>query len=232
MTKRRATPHKTKKSPAKRTAAVVIHVDPALKREYRRLVAVISQASANEKKDFDVRWEAAGKIVEHSPPLFFAGGIAGAHDFYRKVMREEPRQAERFVRVAKFASPAEEEHYGIAKLDAAIGFVSAKIGMLPEHPPLPIAFDRLRVPVKSGTKSLAHATVAEVRAATTALTGKSKKRPRSAAHTAITHSLEGIASLEDVLVSEREGYLSFHRVPVAALEHFIRAMVKAHKSLK
>lgn len=146
-------------------------------------------------------------------------------------MHEEPRQAERFIRVAKFASPAEEQLHGVSKLEVAIAFVKAKLGSLPEHPPLPVAFDRLRIPVKSGTKSLADASVAEIRAATSALLGTTKKRPRSAAHGAITRSLESVASLRDVATTERDGLLTFHRVPVAALEHFIRALGKAHAQL-
>ena len=220
-----------KKRGKERTAAVVVRVDPKLKREYARLAADIARASANEKKDFDLRWEAAMSIVEHSPPLYLAAGIASVEDFYRDVMHEEPRQAERFIRVAKFASPAEEELYGVSKLEAAIAFVKAKLGTLPAHPPLPVAFNRLRIPVKTGTKALADASVAEIRAATSALLGKGSKRPRSAAHGAITKSLGAVASLRDVATTERDGFLTFQRVPVAAFEHFIRALGKAHAQL-
>jgi hypothetical protein len=122
-----------------------VRVDPALKRAYDNLIALISKASAKEAEDFDTRWEAAARIVEHEPPLYVFGGYKSADDFYRKVMNEEPRNARRFMRVAKLASPRDEETYGVSKLDAALAYVEAKLGHPLEHPPLPVHLSRLRI---------------------------------------------------------------------------------------
>ncbi len=84
---------------------VSVRVDPKLKKAYDALVAVIGEASRKEAEDFDRRWEAAAKIVEHEPPLYVLGGYKNADAFFREVMQEEPRNARRFMRVAKYASP-------------------------------------------------------------------------------------------------------------------------------
>jgi len=144
--------------------------------------------------------------------------------------RRRVRTANRYVRVAKFASPRDEELYGVAKLDAALGFVEAKLGTKLEHPPLPIALDRLRIPVdnaETATKSLDHASVAEIRKATGKLTSASRKKPKTAASAAVEKSLARVSSLKDVRVSERNGILSFVGVPLGALDGFARALINA-----
>ncbi|CAN5797028.1 hypothetical protein BH09MYX1_BH09MYX1_50580 [soil metagenome] len=51
-------------------------------------------------------------------------------------MKEEPRTAERFVRIAKFASPRDEAEYGTAKLDAALqGYVGIVLQEVPDAYP-------------------------------------------------------------------------------------------------
>lgn len=221
---------KTGAKPKKPTAIprpapdVVVKVDADLKRRWDALLQVIDDASQKEKLDFDRRWEAAGEIVDHDPPLYVVGGYENAAEFYREYMKEEPRTARRYVRVAKFASPREEERYGLQRLDAALGFIEAKIGKSLEHPPLPVAFDKLRVPVGDGTKLVADATVAEITAATRKLTSASRKKPASAARSAVEKALAAIASLANVRVHERNGIVSFEGVPLAALAKFGRAV--------
>ncbi len=203
-------------------------VDPVLRRAYARLVAVIAKTAREEMKDFDARWEAAAAIVTHEPPLYYAGGCKNAAEFYRTVMHEEPRNAQRYVRVARFASPAEEQRYGISKLDAAIAFVEAKVGHPVAHPPLPIAFDRLRIPVGAKHHELSKATVPQINAAAAALLGKGKKKPRNEVHAAIERELRKVTSMSTVSVKEEGGLLSFRGVPVAALTHFLRALTHAN----
>lgn len=206
---------------------ITVKVDPKLKKAYDALVALIGEASRKEASDFDARWEAAAKVVEHNPPLYVMGGYENADAFYREVMQEEPRNARRYVRVAKFASPEEETRHGTSKLDAALGFIEAKLGHPLEHPPLPIAFERLRITMGSGTKSLESASVPEITAATSKLTGASRKKPKTPAQSAIGAELAKIDSLGDVRVHEHAGILSFTGIPLAAIHHFIRALTAA-----
>ncbi|HEX7602096.1 MAG TPA: hypothetical protein VF316_10840, partial [Polyangiaceae bacterium] len=220
-TKKTKTPRTTHPAPD-----VVVRVDAKLKKAYDALVAEIQRSSRTEMEDFDRRWEAAGAIVDHDPPLYVVGGHRDAAEFYRAVMKEEPRSARRYVRVARFASPKDEQAYGVAKVDAALGYIEAKLGKPLAHPPLPVALDRLRIPAASGTKSLGTATVAEISAATSKLTVASRKRPKTPARAAIEKALEGISSLADVKVSETHGAVSFGAVPLAALVRFASALAK------
>ncbi len=213
------------------TTQIVLKVDPIMKRTYAALAKIIARTTAQEKKDFDARWEAAGTIVERE--LYRVAGFATADEFYRGVMHEEPRVAQRFVRVARFASPEEEVIYGIYKLDAAIGFIEAKLGHPLAHPPLPVAFARLRIPVGGArTKRLEHATIAEINAATTKLTTRGRKPTKSAAHAAFEKALSAISSLDGVHVHERNGFVTFQKVPVAAIHHFVGALTHAAARLR
>jgi hypothetical protein len=200
-----------------------VRVDPALKRAYDNLVALISKASAKEAEDFDTRWEAAARIVDHEPPLYGFGGYKSADDFYRRFMNEEPRNARRFMRVAKLASPRDEETYGVSKLDAALAYVEAKLGHPLAHPPLPVQLSRLRI----GGLTLDEASVREINAATTKLTSQVHKKPKTPAHTALAAALGKVASLKSVVVREHHGLVTFERVPLAALRHFLRAVSAA-----
>ena len=218
-----------KKKPTKKAAApapdVVVKVDAKLKKAYDDLVAVISKASRTEMEDFDRRWEAAGAIVDHDPPLYVVGGHRNAAEFFRAVMKEEPRSASRYVRVAKFASPRDEETYGVAKLDAALGYIEAKLGKPLAHPPLPVALDKLRIPTPEGTKSIETASIDQITAATRKLEGAAARRPTTAAEKALKAKLGGVASLKRVDVTERNGFVSFVGVPVAAIDRFARAVL-------
>ncbi|CAN5651501.1 hypothetical protein BH09MYX1_BH09MYX1_27420 [soil metagenome] len=202
-------------------------VDAKLKKAYETLVAVIAEASRKEKLDFDRRWESAGAIVEHDPPLYVVGGHRNQEQFFRAVMKEEPRTARRYVRVAKFASPIEEEKYGVQILDAALGFIEAKLGQPLQHPPLPVPFDKLRIPVADGTKALGEATLVEINAATSKLTSATRKKPKTPARAALESSIGAIESLAYVRVAERGGLLSFEGVPLAALTRFAKAILAA-----
>ena len=204
---------------------VTVKVDPKLKKEYDALVAQIATASRKESEDFDARWEAAAKIVEHE--LYVLGGFKNADAFFREVMQEEPRNARRYMRVAKYASPAEETTYGTSKLDAALGFIEAKLGHAIDHPPLPVAFEKLRVPLGKGTKTLEAASVPEITAATSKLTASWHKKPKTPAQSALADQIGKIDSLKSVRVREHAGLLSFTGVPLAAIHHFVRALETA-----
>lgn len=217
----------TAKTKAKPTGApdVSVRVDAKLKKAYDSLVAVISSSTHTEMEDFDRRWEAAAAILDHDPPLYVFGGHRDQDEFFRKVMKEEPRTARRYVRVAKFASPRDEETYGVAKLDAALGYIEAKLGKPLAHPPLPVALAKLRIPTPQGTKSIETASIDQIAAATTKLKGAAARRPTTATEKALKAKLGGVASLKRVEVHERNGFVSFVGVPVAAIDRFARTVL-------
>ena len=152
-----------------RPAKVEITVDRALKDRWAALLAKLEDAKREGAGAFDEQWETVGAIVEHEPPLYLAGGFATVRDFLEKHVGENERTARRFIRVAKYASPAEEAKYGVSRLDRAIAYVEAKAGG-PAKERLPVAFDKLKVPVEVGGKTtlvpLEKAQVADIEAAT------------------------------------------------------------------
>ncbi len=216
-------PSRRKNKPSRRPAPkdIAVKVDARLKALYDALVEEIELVSRQDALQWDKRWEAAGKIVDHDPPLYVLGGFANDDEFFRAVMHEEPRNARRYVRVAKFASPLEESTYGITKLDAALGLVEAKLGAPLAHPPLPVAFERLRVPTRGGSVRLEAATVADLTAATAGVRrGSGEARP-TPARAALETALARVSSLSDVVVREAAGRVSFTNVPLAAFERFV-----------
>ena len=206
-------------------ADVTVKVDAKLAALYERSLGAIGAATARGMSAFDERWEAADAILSHDPPLYVVGGFKDAREFFREVMHEEPRTAFRWVRVARYASPREEERFGPTLLDAAISYMEAKLG--PVEDSLPVAFDRLKLPVvRGGTERkvpLADCTVLEVVAATRKLR-KPKATGRNRAADAFVQSLGKVGSLAGVQVRERGGLVTFANVPVAAMDRFVAAL--------
>ena len=58
--------------------------------------------------------------------LYVAGGYESAKAFVAEEAKETLRTAQRNVRVAKYASPAEEQRWGTTLLDAALAYVSVQ----------------------------------------------------------------------------------------------------------
>ena len=208
-------------------ATVVVTIDPAVKKRWDALTKQIHDAQKEGASAFDALWEAVAAIVEHNPPLYLAGGYENAEAFFRERLGETRRNAFRFIRVAKFASPNEEEKYGTTKLDAALAYLEAKLGAPLAHPPLPIALERLRIPVKDGAHerrlSLEEARVEDIVAATRAL-AKTERAPTSSVERGLKKVLSSKSSLAKVTVRVRNGLVTFANVPTAALATFGRVL--------
>jgi len=213
----------TKKKAPSRTAKagkglVTVKVDAGLKKRWDALSKIVARAKHEGAADWDALWEAVGAIVEHDPPLYEIGGYKNAADYFQRALGENARNASRYIRVARLASPKEEETYGITKLDAGLSFIEAKIGDMPAHPPLPIAFDRLRVPVAGGrTVPFAEARLEDLASATRALS-KKPPTPSSHAERALLETFAKHPSFKNVRVRVRNGLASLHGIPIAALE--------------
>lgn len=224
-TKRANASSRTRSAPA---GDVLVKVDAKLEALYERGLHAIEDATKRGMSAFDERWEAADAILSHDPPLYVVGGYKDAREFFREVMHEEARTGFRWVRVARYASPREEERFGPTLLDAAISYMEAKYGPVDES--LPVAFDRLKLPItRAGAVrkvSLAECTVKEVIAATRKLRNP-KPNGRNRAADAFVQSLAKVASLAGVQVRERAGLVTFANVPVAALDRFLAALRSA-----
>jgi len=216
------------KKPLRLLKDVSVKVDEDLKKAWDRLSEEIKQHHRAGASAFDALWEAVAKIVEHDPPLYVVGGYKNAAEYFEQVLGEKERNAYRFIRVAKFASPRDEQRWGTTKLDAALSFVEAKLGAPLVDPPLPVALDRIRIPASdSKTHSLDEATVEEIEAATRALSGGKRKAPRSEAEAALQRAVAAVDSLARVRVHVRSGLITFTGVPVAAIGRFAGAIARA-----
>ena len=210
-----------------RPVNVEIKVDRALKTKWDASVHAIQAAKREGAGAFDVLWETVGAVLDHDPPLYLAGGIASGREFLTKLVGENERTARRLVRVAKYASPAEEAKYGVSKLDAAIAFVEAKAGA-PAKGRVPVAFEALRIPVERGGKSLRlpleDALVEEIAAATRKLLRPHEARPRpTPVVIAVTRSLDD-AKIKGVHVSSSRGKVTLSGIPVETFAQVMKTL--------
>ncbi len=195
-------------------------VDPTLERRWKALYASVHTAQREGAIEFDRLWETIGEIVDRE--LYLLGGFKDARDFFARELGENERNAYRFIRVARFASPTDEAKYGVTKLDAALSFIEAKIGAPLVHPPLPIAFDKLRFPGKTGRKlTLETARVADIEAATRALSPK-KTTTTSSAERALIETFGKHVAFGAVHFRVRNGIVNILGVPLASLRVFGR----------
>jgi hypothetical protein len=220
-----ATSKKRRPAPTK---DVLAPVDPTLKKRWLALAARLDALVTTDARAWDDLWEIADAIVSAEPPLYLFGGYKDAGEFFVQRMKVDRATGFRSVRVARYASPEEEKRYGVAKLDAALAYIEAKTGELAK-PPLPIRFERLKIEIGRGKNArrvpLEEATVAELRAATRALA--KAPRPASKSAEALLAALGKTGPLAEVRVTEHAGYVSFLRVPLAALRGFAACVSRA-----
>jgi hypothetical protein len=215
-------------APRTSPARVEVKIDRALKQRWEAAAATLERAKSSGASAFDVLWETVGEVLEHEPPLYLAAGLSTAKDFLAKYTHESERNAKRFVRVARYASPNEEERYGISKLDAVIDYVEAKLGT-PAKGRVPVDFATLRIPVKREDEtqrlSVEEASVEEIRAATRAL-AKTPKAKQSPAVAAVRSALPA-ALQKELTISIAKERLTIGRIPLARLRETALALAKA-----
>lgn len=206
---------------------VDLKVNQDLRKRWQRALEVVKDAKREGASAFDVLWETVAEIVEHDPPLYLAGGLATTKDFLAEHLGETERSARRWMRVAKYASPAEETRYGVSKLDAVIGYLEAKSGAIEGS--LPVALDKLKIPIERDGKTihlpLAEATVDAIETATRKLKRKDQKHPRAAspALVAITRELSK-GKLRGISARISGGKLMLGAVPLDALADLADAL--------
>jgi len=193
-----------------------------LARAWRADVAIVRRDAKKESKLWIEQWRAAGRIIEHHPPLYEQGGYRDAGEFFEKELGVDKTTGFSLVRVAHHATAEDVAKYGIWKLDAAVGWFYATHGPLPLH--TPIDFDRVRV----DGKPLGKLTVAAIKSARKrALEPNGKRRPKHAFEDALSASLGKHDALGHVHVHEASGFLNFHRVATGAVKAFAEALLRA-----
>ncbi|HVY44982.1 MAG TPA: hypothetical protein VHB21_03845 [Minicystis sp.] len=209
-----------------RARAIEIKVDAALATAWKKVVAVLDASSREGIRAWDRKYEAVGEILAHDPPLYLAGGMATARDFFKAYLPgETPRSILRSVRVAQYASPDEEARYGTSKIDAAIDYLEATHGKAKGR--IPVDFEKLRIP--SGKTSLAFpsATVAAVKTAARVAARNGRNPPhtkRSPIVVALAQALPKAA--KDVTIHDAGGRLTLG-IPLAHVAVVLRALARA-----
>ena len=216
---------KAKPSRTKALPKIDVRVDPKLKALFDQHMKVLHDAQGEGAVAFDRLWESVDAIVNHEPPLYVVGGYASADAFFAGALKETSRTAQRNIRVARFATPEHETKYGIATLDAVLGYLQSKAGA-PLSGHHPIDFDRVRIPIGGHVRSLDKLTVRDIQAATAKLTDGAHAKPKSDVLRAVGAALAAEKPLADVEVHEHAGFMSFARVPASALQHFGNAVIR------
>ncbi len=199
---------------------VKVSVDPSLKAAWDAIGKRLDAAEHAGAAAFDELWEAAASAVEHDPPLYVFGGYKTAPEFFKERLHSDERTAQRNMRVARYASPAEEELYGTTNIDAAIGWLEAKHGALGGR--LPVAFDKLKIPVEGKPTAFEEMTAAQINAATRALRGG--KAPAHRARSAFEAALAKHDAFEETRVNESAGRVTFTRVPIGSIALFAKVI--------
>jgi hypothetical protein len=226
--KKTAKPRPSRTSLLARPVVVDLKVNQELRKRWQKALEVIKDAKREGAAAFDVLWETVAEIVDHDPPLYLAGGLATTKAFLSEHLEETERSARRWMRVAKFASPTEEARYGVSKLDAVIAYLEAKSGG-PIKGSLPVAFDKLKIPVERDGKTLQvpldEATVEQVHTAARKLSRAAQKRPArtSPVLVAITRELSK-GKLRGISAKISSGKLMLGAVPLDALTDLADAL--------
>ena len=211
----------------KKVAAIDPKIDPKRRARWQKLRALIEQKRREEALGWDAYWEAIGEVLAHD--LWAAGDYESAEAFRKDVVREPKRTMMRNVRVARYASPEQEVHLGTAVIDAAIGYVEAKLGG-PIEGKLPFDLDTLRVAVEVDGKNvrlgLDEVTVEQLRAATTALTRRAgtTRSKLSPSEKALRARFAKVKALAGVKLTVRDGMLDLRGVPLHAVADLVRAL--------
>lgn len=227
MVAARTRPRAPSKKPRGADAAPALPDPAALAKELERELAVIAEADARGAAAWDRKYEAVGRILAQQ--AWRAGAWRSVEDFCQRVLHETRSLTYRSVRVARFATPADEAHFGVSKLDAALDWLEARVGHALGGDALPVRFEKLRVPVKRGDAThrvgLEELTVKELQAATRALRhGGDGAAPKAPEATKLLSTLSG-AALPEVQVRYHDGYFDLSHVASYELEALAHALL-------
>ncbi len=211
---------------SRKLGGVVVKVDASLKRLYAEALDQFEHASAEGAKSWDRRYEAVAEIIEHSPPLYLAGGFASEGDFFAQVLRENRQSVYRHMRVAKYATPDDIERYTSSRIDAAITFVETKNGG-PLKGRNPIDFAKLRFAFKREgkivNKALADITMLELRDALALLKGREASSKKASPLARALNDVLKRSKVKGASVSVSASQVIL-RLPIAGVDAVVAAL--------
>jgi hypothetical protein len=117
----------TRRTPSKPAPEPPIEVAPPPKerKEYDALLREITLAERDELRGWDRKWEAVATVLAKKYFLF-DDETPNAAAWMKKHTREEYRTGARNARVAKLASPDEEQRFTVTKIDLAYSIDEAR----------------------------------------------------------------------------------------------------------
>ncbi|MFO0563695.1 MAG: hypothetical protein U0269_37060 [Polyangiales bacterium] len=198
----------------------------AARRAYSALLAELEDASRDELRGWDRKWEAVATVLEKK--LFVLDDEAPtAAEWIKKHTQDEYRTGLRNARVAKLASPDEEKKYTVTKIDLAYSIDQAnklaaakKKGIEWSPPATPAKLDlaKLRYTiVRDGASvrvGLDEISVAELRALNKRESSvhDSSRARLSATTKRVARAVNSQKGLENITFSERDNELTIGRV--------------------
>ncbi len=226
----------TPKAPAA-TAREPISAEPPKKARaaYAALLAEIGNAKHDELRGWDRRWEAIATILQKSYFLL-EDDTPTALLWIKKHTDDSYRTGTRNSRVARYASPDEEQRYGITKLDLAITLAQTQhASKNPNADELKsIDFAALRYAIKTGSKSkklsLADVSIEQLRELAH---GKSKRdtptasKPLSDSGAALSTLITAQKSLKNITLAEHDSELTLGKIRFDQLATLGRLLVNA-----
>ncbi len=146
------------------SSTVRLELDAEMKLQWESQRKKIAEAQKEGAASFVALWKSVAEVVDHSPPLYLAAGFSNAKAFFEKYLGVERRTAIRNLEVARRASRAEVERFGVTKLDAALGLLADDDQT--SFDKLKVAVERKGKPTKVG---LEEASAVEIRLAVQSL---------------------------------------------------------------
>ena len=172
-------PATTKQRPAKRPTSTVRAaalankaglkvglVDKALAARWAETISRLRAARGEATKGWDDKYEAVGEILDHK--LYLAGSHKSAREFLAKELPgEDERSVRTYMRVARYFDPADEEKYGISRLDLLLTYLEAAGGAPLAPAKINLAKSRIKVVDKKAVHTIdfAEVTVEQLRLA-------------------------------------------------------------------
>src|SRR5262249_51624749 len=140
----------SRRAPATKAQLAAATVDPKMQKRYDALLAEIKAGDHDEMHGIDRKYEAAGEIIDAK--LFLQSPWGTVDTWAPAVLKVTARPAQRYVRVARYCAPDDEQRYGTAKLDALLQYLDATTHGAKHS--VKVALDKVRVPVTRGGKEL------------------------------------------------------------------------------
>jgi len=164
------------------TEPIVIKANPLVKKLYIAAMLALTATKAAGARAFHRRYQLVAQIVDHRPPLYWAGSYATEVEFFKSELEESVQSVHRNIRIVKLATPEEIAQYTATRIHFAIVYVEAKTKQTVTERGA-INFKALRIAIKRDGRPMNlpidKVSYSEISEATALLTDPTKKTPKT-----------------------------------------------------